>query len=186
MARTPGGQRHRTFWPTAYRTVLPVAARAPHVCMRGQPTARVCRRLAAPRHKKRGVLAQRPWRGPAAGPPLEHDEQGNFERAPGPACPRCGVGDPPRTSMDGSWRTCNGASKPPPCPPSCTSALRGSRQLARCCLANRFTFFIGRAGRHEPDKLTLLFLELLPACNSLTCRRAGRPKAWLRYAYTMD
>ena len=53
------------------------------------------------------------------------------------------------------------------CPFCCTRVLRGSRQLARCCLTNRFTIFIGRTGRHEPDKFTLLFLELLPACNSL-------------------
>ena len=53
------------------------------------------------------------------------------------------------------------------CPFCCIRVLRGSRQLARCCLTNRFSIFIGRTGRHEPDKLTLLFLELLPACNSL-------------------
>ena len=59
------------------------------------------------------------------------------------------------------------------CPFCCIRVLRGSRQLARCCLTNRFTIFIGRTGRHEPDKLTLLFLELLPACNSLRRSRCS-------------
>ena len=99
---------------------------------------------------------------------------------------RCKKIRPGSTLTDHDGSAMMQVSKSLSCPFCCIRVLRGSRQLARCCLTNRFTIFIGRTGRHEPDKLTLLFLELLPACNSLTCRRAGRPKAWLRYAYTMD